>query len=455
MVNSDIIAAIATPPGRGGIGVVRVSGGSLGFLALKITGALPQPRQATLSKFLDEAGLVIDQGIVLYFPAPHSYTGEDVLELQGHGGPAVMNLLLSSCLSAGARLARPGEFTLRAFLNNKLDLAQAESVADIIDASTSEAARCAMRSLQGDFSRAVRNLVEALTTLRMLVEASLDFPEEDIEFGEQGDIDGKLEIIQAQLEQVLMSAAQGSLLREGIRAVLVGQPNVGKSSLLNRLTGEETAIVTEIPGTTRDAIRETIQIEGGPVHVVDTAGLRDTQDAVEKIGIARTRDAVGKANLIVLIMDSRQGITAKDTEILRELPPTLPIIQVYNKIDLEPATPVAPLLTEEPEARSAVYVSAKTGAGVEGLRKKLLEVAGWKPHVSGEGIFMARQRHLCALTEAHAHLKNAATLAGQVVQLDLLAEELRLAQRSLSSITGEFSADDLLGEIFSRFCIGK
>jgi tRNA modification GTPase len=451
MGNSDIIAAIATPPGRGGIGVVRVSGANLQFLAAKITGSLPRPRQARLCKFLDEAGLPIDEGIALYFPAPHSYTGEDVLELQGHGGPAVMNLLLSSCLSGGARLAQPGEFTLRAFLNNKLDLAQAESVADIIDASTSEAARCAMRSLQGDFSNAVHNLVDDLTTLRMLIEATLDFPEEEIELGEQGNIQGKLEAIEARLEDVLASATQGSLLREGIRVVLVGQPNVGKSSLLNRLTGEETAIVTEIPGTTRDAIRETIEIEGVPVHVVDTAGLRDTQDAVEKIGIARTREAIGKANLILLIMDSRWGITAEDREILRELPPTLPIIQVYNKTDLGAAPPLA----KEPEVRSVTYVSAKTGAGVEELRQKLLKMAGWQPHVSGEGIFMARQRHLYALTEARAWLKNAAGLVKQGVQLDLLAEELRLAQRSLSSITGEFGADDLLGEIFSRFCIGK
>lgn len=451
MVRSDIIAAIATPPGRGGIGVVRVSGGNLEFLAVKITGALPQPRRATLSKFLDEAGLVIDQGIVLYFPAPHSYTGEDVLELQGHGGPAVINLLLSSCLSGGARLAQPGEFTLRAFLNDKLDLAQAESVADIINASTGEAARCAMRSLQGDFSGAVRNLVEALTTLRMLVEASLDFPEEGLEFARQADVAGKLRAIQSQLEHVLTSATQGSLLREGIRVVLVGQPNVGKSSLLNRLTGEQTAIVTEIPGTTRDAIRETIEIEGVPVHVVDTAGLRETQDIVEKIGIARTRDAVGEANLILLIMDSRQGVTAEDREILRELPPALPIIHVYNKIDLDPAA--AP--SRIPEAGATVCVSAKTGAGIEELRKKILEMAGWQPRSSGEGIYMARQRHLYALTEARAYLRNAVSLLGHAVQLDLLAEELRLTQGSLSTITGRFSADDLLGEIFSRFCIGK
>jgi tRNA modification GTPase len=449
--NSDIIAAIATPPGKGGIGVIRVSGRSLGFLVRKIAGSLPQPRQARLTKFLDEAGLVIDQGIVLYFPAPHSYTGEDVLELQGHGGPAVMNLLLSSCLSAGARLAQPGEFTLRAFLNNKLDLAQAESVADIINASTSEAARCAMRSLQGEFSRVIRDLVEALITLRILVEASLDFPEEEIEFAGGRDVMDKLEAIRTQLERVLTSAAQGSLLREGIRVVLVGQPNVGKSSLLNQLTGEETAIVTEIPGTTRDAIRETIEIEGIPIHVVDTAGLRDTQDAVEKIGMARTRDAMGKANLILLVVDSRCGITAEDRQILQELPVTLPIIQVYNKIDLL----TAPARVEAPADGSAVYVSAKTGTGVDVLRRKLLEMAGWGMHDSGEGVFMARQRHLQALTQARAHLNDAAGLVANAAPLELLAEELRMAQKILSSITGEFNADDLLGEIFSRFCIGK
>jgi tRNA modification GTPase len=449
--NSDIIAAIATPPGKGGIGVIRVSGRSLEMLAGKIVGSLPLPRQARLSKFMDEAGLVIDQGIVLYFPAPHSYTGEDVLELQGHGGPALMNLLLSSCLSAGARLAQPGEFTLRAFLNNKLDLAQAESVADIINASTGEAARCAMRSLQGEFSRAIRSLVEALITLRILVEASLDFPEEEIEFAGQGGITDKLEAIRTELEGVLLSATQGSLLREGIRVVLVGQPNVGKSSLLNELTGEETAIVTEIPGTTRDAIRETIEIEGVPIHVVDTAGLRDTHDAVEKIGMARTRDAVGKANLILLVVDSRCGITAEDRQILQELPVTLPLIHVYNKIDLL-ATPTS---VKTPEGGSAVYVSAKTGSGMDVLRRKLLEVSGWGTHASGEGTFMARRRHLHALTQARTYLKDAAALAVNAASLELLAEELRMAQKTLSSITGEFSADDLLGEIFSRFCIGK
>jgi tRNA modification GTPase len=451
MRNSDVIAAIATPPGRGGIGVVRVSGANLQFLAVKIMGSLPRPRQARLSRFLDEAGRSIDEGIALYFPAPHSYTGEDVLELQGHGGPAVMNLLLSSCIWAGARLAQPGEFTLRAFLNNKLDLAQAEGVADLIDASTNEAARCAMRSLQGEFSNAVRDLVESVTTLRILVEASLDFPEEEIEFEDLGSIRSKLHVIRTQLEHVLVSAKRGSVLREGLQVVLVGQPNVGKSSLLNKLTGEETAIVAEIPGTTRDAIRETIEIEGVPVHVVDTAGLRDTQDVVEKIGMARTREAVTKSNLVLVIMDSRRGMTTEDRDILQTLPTTLPVIHVYNKIDLLAAVPAA----AQSEIRPAIYVSAKTGTGVEALRRKLVEAAGWQSHDAAEGMFMARKRHLNALADARAHLGRAAGLAGQPTELDLLAENLRLAQRSLSSITGEFSADDLLGEIFSRFCIGK
>lgn len=455
MENSDIIAAVATPPGRGGIGIVRVSGKNLRTLARKVIGSAPKARHASLSKFLDEGGLVIDEGIALFFPAPHSYTGEDVLELQGHGGPAVMNLVLSSCLFAGARLAQPGEFTLRAFLNDKLDLAQAESVADIIDAGTSEAARCAMRSLQGEFSAAIHILVQALTDLRMLVEASLDFPEEEADFLAGLDVRSKLGKIQTQLEQVFTSARQGSILREGISVVLVGQPNVGKSSLLNQLAGEETAIVTEVPGTTRDAIRQAIEIEGVPLHLVDTAGLRETDDAVEKIGIARTRAAIEKANLVLLLSDSRSGATEEDQAILHSLPAGLPVIHVYNKIDLLSGLPRIFHQEDSPEGAADIYVSAKTGAGIETLRRKLLEVAGWRSSSGGEGLFMARSRHLQALADARKYLENACGLAGGSVRLDLLAEELRLAQRALSSITGEFSADDLLGEIFSRFCIGK
>lgn len=451
MENSDIIAAIATPPGRGGIGVVRISGKNLKPLATKLVGCVPQPRHATLSKFLDEDGLAIDRGIVLYYPAPHSYTGEDVLELQGHGGTAIMNLLLSSCLSAGARLAQPGEFTLRAFLNDKLDLAQAESVADIIDASTSEAARCAMRSLQGDFSRAIKGLVQVLTDLRMAIEAALDFPEEEIDSIQQASVSEGLKAIRGRLEHVFKSARRGNLLREGLWIALVGQPNVGKSSLLNQLAGKEAAIVTEIPGTTRDTVRETIEIEGVPLHLLDTAGLHETEDVVEKMGIARTRSVIEKADVVLLLVDSRWGITPEDQAILDTLPAELPRIHVYNKIDLLAAC----ARIKNREDSSEIYLSAKTGDGIELLRRELLVVAGWQPHASGEGIFMARQRHLGALGQAGVHLENATRLAATMLQLDLLAEELRLAQKSLSSITGEFSADDLLGEIFSRFCIGK
>jgi tRNA modification GTPase len=446
MIHSDVIAAIATPPGRGGIGVVRVSGRNLQSLALRVAGGVPEPRRASLTRFRDENGRVIDQGIALYFPAPQSYTGEEVLELQGHGGPAVMNLLLSSCLSAGARLAQPGEFTLRAFLNNKLDLAQAESVVDLIDASNEEAARCAIRSLQGEFSNAIHALAQALTDLRMLVEASLDFSEEEIEFVSGRELEFRLERIRHQLEQVFSSARQGSLLREGIWIALVGQPNVGKSSLLNRLAGEEVAIVTEIPGTTRDVIRQAIEIEGVPLHLLDTAGLRETEDAVEKMGMARTRSAIDKASIVLLVVDSRVGVTPEDQAILASLPAGLRLIVVHNKTDLlEPASN---------SATADIRVSAKTGAGIGLLRQRLLEMIGWQAS-AGEGAFMARQRHLSALTTAQTHLEAACALANSMDQVDLFAEELRLAQLALSSITGEFSADDLLGEIFSRFCIGK
>ncbi|HJT51710.1 MAG TPA: tRNA uridine-5-carboxymethylaminomethyl(34) synthesis GTPase MnmE [Nitrosospira sp.] len=449
MNNSDVIAAIATPQGRGGIGVVRVSGRNLQSLALKVAGFVPQSRRASLTRFRDENGRVIDQGIVLYFPAPQSYTGEEVLELQGHGGPAVMNLLLSSCLSAGARLAQPGEFTLRAFLNNKLDLAQAESVADLIDASTEEAARCAIRSLQGEFSSAVHALMQALTDLRMLVEASLDFSEEEIQFASGRELEVKLERIRDQLEQVFSSARQGSLLREGVWIVLVGQPNVGKSSLLNRLVGEEVAIVTEIPGTTRDVIRQAIEIEGVPLHLLDTAGLRETEDAIEKMGMARTRSAIDKASIVLLLVDSRWGVTPEDRAILASLPQGLRLIVVHNKIDLR-----EPSLNSITSTATDIRVSAKTGTGIGLLRRRLLEMIGWQSS-AGEGAFMARQRHLSALTAARAHLDAARTFAARMDQADLFAEELRLAQTALSAITGEFSADDLLGEIFSRFCIGK
>ena len=446
MASADVIAAIATAPGRAAIGVVRVSGPNLEALAQSLLGKVPAPRHAALCDFLDENRETIDHGIALYFPAPHSYTGEEVLELQGHGGPAVMQLLLRRCLALGARLAEPGEFTKRAFLNDMLDLAQAESVADLIDASTGEAARSAMRSLQGAFSTEVNALTKSLIELRTLVEATLDFPEEDLDFLEQVNAVGKLRAIQAQLEKVLLAARQGSILREGISVVLAGRPNVGKSSLLNRLAGENVAIVTSVPGTTRDAIRQAIEIEGVPLHVIDTAGLRETKDEVEKMGIARTWAAIEKADAVLLVIDSSQSESQEDRKILQRLPSRLPRICVYNKIDLLPAQPKLEALDGE----IRVYLSAKTGAGLDLLRAQLLRVVGWQP--SGEGAFMARERHLSALREAGQHLSGALE---NKAQIELFAEELKLAQQALSRITGEFTTDDLLGEIFSRFCIGK
>jgi len=452
MGNTDIIAAIATPPGRGGIGVVRVSGKDLQQIIQEILGYFPKKRHASLSNFKDENGLIIDQGIAVFYPSPHSYTGEDVLELQGHGGQAVMDMLLSRCLSLGARLAQPGEFTLRAFLNNKLDLAQAESVADIIDASTGEAVHCAMRSLQGEFSAAIHVLTQAIIDLRMLVEATLDFPEEETGFLRHDDVYDQLKNIKSELEHIIAAAQQGSLLREGIHVVLVGQPNVGKSSLMNKLAKEEVAIVAATPGTTRDAIRETIQIEGVPIHLIDTAGLRETDNEVEKIGIARAWTAIQKGGLVLLLTDCRSGLTTEDQGILDKLPAGVPLIHIGNKIDLLKEVP----RVSDKKEKTEIYLSAKTGAGIEQLRQKLLETVGWKSGSStSEGLFMARRRHLKALAETKKHLEDACKITKQEIRAELLAEELRLAQQILSSITGEFSADDLLGEIFSRFCIGK
>ncbi|TCV82233.1 tRNA uridine-5-carboxymethylaminomethyl(34) synthesis GTPase MnmE [Sulfurirhabdus autotrophica] len=446
MLNADTIAAVATAPGRGGIGVVRVSGKSVSSIALHILGKVPEPRSATLSFFLDECVEPLDQGIALFFPGPNSFTGEDVLELQGHGGPAVLQLVLSRCLKLGARIAEPGEFTQRAYLNDKIDLAQAESVVDLIDAASAEAARSAMRSLKGEFSRLIYELVEAFINLRMLVEATLDFPEEDIDFLEAAGAGEKLNSIKNNISDVLKTARQGSILREGLQVVLIGQPNVGKSSLLNQLAGEEVAIVTSIAGTTRDAIRQQIKIEGVPIHIIDTAGLRETQDQVELIGIERTWHSINQANLAILVIDAAQGLAESDQKILDKLPASLPVVRVFNKIDLQQRVASA----ESEEQTTDIFLSAKTGEGVSLLHDFLLQTAGWQP--SGEGVFMARERHLVALHTAMQHVEHADNCWHQ---LELLAEELRLAQASLNSITGEFSADDLLGEIFSRFCIGK
>ena len=441
----DCIAAIATAPGCGGIGVVKVSGYGLAALAELLLGIKIAPRYATCASFLDAQGQVIDQGIVLFFPAPHSYTGEDVLELQGHGGTAVLHLVLQRCLELGARLAQPGEFTQRAFLNDKLDLVQAESVADLISATTSQAARSAMRSLQGEFSRTIHHLVDELIRLRMLVEAMLDFPEEEVDVPDITQHDVRLGALRDELDKILNLAQQGSLLREGAHIVLVGQPNVGKSSLLNSLSGEDVALVSEIPGTTRDVIRQAIQIGGVPLHIMDTAGLRETQDAVEQMGVARTRSTLQKADAILILLDASVGLSADDRKILDELPPNIPRLHVYNKVDLL----AQPARVEEQDGKCYIYLSAKTGAGLELLRGKLLALIGWHQEA---GVFMARERHVRALRAARNHLSRAANV---VKQAELFAEELRLAQEHLNSITGEFTADDLLGEIFSRFCIGK
>ncbi|MCC6878291.1 MAG: tRNA uridine-5-carboxymethylaminomethyl(34) synthesis GTPase MnmE [Rhodocyclaceae bacterium] len=443
---ADVIVAIATAPGRGGIGVVRLSGPDLASQARQLTGRELSPRLATFGRFLDAAAAEIDEGIALYFPAPHSYTGEDVLELQGHGGPVVMELLLQRCLELGARLAEPGEFTRRAFFNDKLDLAQAEAVADLIEASTAAAARSAIRSLSGEFSSAVHELVEQLIALRTLVEATLDFPEEDVDFLHQTDADGRLSAQIRDVDRLLAKARQGSLLRKGLHVVLVGQPNVGKSSLLNRLAGEERAIVTAIPGTTRDALRETIQIEGIPLHVIDTAGLRETEDEIEQLGIARSWKEIGRADVVLHMLDARTGMTEADRTIVARLPGNIEQIVLHNKSDLAGHA----ASREVAGGRVVLWLSAKTGDGMSLLEQELLRVAGWQ--AGAEDVFMARERHLLALKEARAHLLEA---QARQAQAELLAEELRLAQEALGSITGEFTPDDLLGEIFSRFCIGK
>lgn len=441
----DTIAAIATAHGRGGIGVVRLSGHNLSDSALQLTGRTLTPRIATLTDFLDADGSVIDHGITIYFPCPNSYTGEDVLELQGHGGLAILQLVLQRCLELGARLAQPGEFTQRAYLNDKLDLAQAESVADLIDATTTQAARSAMRSLQGDFSRLIHQLVAQLIDLRMLVEAMLDFPEEELDTPDLSKRNEKLGHITAALDKILATAQQGSLLREGAHVVLIGQPNVGKSSLLNCLSGEDIALVSDIPGTTRDVIRQSIQINGIPLHIVDTAGLRETQDKIETMGIERTRATAEKADIILLMLDARHKLGEADERILASLPAGIPRLHIFNKADL-----LGSATTEQAGGDdSCIYVSAKTGAGIDVLRNRLLSLIGW--HNEG-GVFMARERHIRALRSAQKHLRRA---AGEVARSELFAEELRLAQDDLNNITGEFSSDDLLGEIFSRFCIGK
>ena len=469
----DPIVAIATAPGRGAVGIVRVSGKGLGPLVQSLCGRELRPREATYLPFRDAQGQAIDQGLALYFPAPHSYTGEDVLELQAHGGPVVLQLLLARCLEAaqgiastgpvlpGLRVAQPGEFTERAFLNDKIDLAQAEAIADLIDASTEAAARSASRSLTGAFSHEIHALRDALIHLRMLVEATLDFPEEDIDFLEKADARGQLERLQATLAQVRQRAQQGALLREGIKVVIAGQPNAGKSSLLNALAGAELAIVTPIAGTTRDKVQQTIQIEGVPLHVIDTAGLRDSDDEVERIGIARAWSEIEGADAVLFLHDlsrmDQPDYLAADAAVAasmqQKIPASVPVIDVWNKTDCT-STAVAEAAGSGAVNRRSVRISARTGDGLEALRRILLEVAGWQS--APEGVYIARARHVQALAQVDAHLEQAAAqLLIPSPALDLLAEELRLAQNALGAITGEFSSDDLLGVIFSSFCIGK
>lgn len=452
--SSDPIVAIATAPGRAAIGIVRLSGQDLSRWVTGVLGrSAIQPRQAIHSQFLDAVGEALDDGIAVFFEGPRSYTGEEVLELQGHGGPAVLGTLLQRCVELGARLAEPGEFTQRAFLNDKLDLAQAEAVADLIDADTSAAARAALRSLSGAFSREIAALVDALIRMRMFTEATLDFPDEDVEFIEAANAAGQLSDIRRKLVSILDRARQGQLLREGLHVVLIGRPNVGKSSLLNRLVREDIAIVTPIAGTTRDALRQRMEIRGVALHLIDTAGIRDTGDAdlVERIGIERTWDAATKADCALIVVDDSPGLTLEDRAIADGLAPDIRRIVVHNKIDLSGRLPSS---ERRDDGTTHVRISALTGAGLELLESAILDAAGWREAMPSQ--FLARERHVQALRSALGHVTAAAPfLAQRPPALELFAEELRLAQGALAAIHGEFTPDDLLGEIFSRFCIGK
>ncbi|MFA5664963.1 MAG: tRNA uridine-5-carboxymethylaminomethyl(34) synthesis GTPase MnmE [Castellaniella sp.] len=468
--NLDPIIAIATAPGRGGIGVIRISGSGLRPWAEGLCGQPLKDRHAHFLRFVDRHGEIMDEGLALFFPGPHSYTGEDVLELQGHGGPAVLQRVLQDCLARGQamglRLAQPGEYTQRAFLNDRLDLAQAEAVADLIEASSLAAARSAMASLSGAFSAEIQVLSGAIVQLRTLVEATLDFPEEEIDFLEKYQAAERLRAVLEHLEQVLQTARSGLVLREGLHVVLAGQPNVGKSSLLNALAGDEIAIVTPIAGTTRDRVVQDIHIDGVPLHVVDTAGLRETDDPVERLGIARSWAEIARAQVIVHLQDARQPGDALDEAIVARLPAGTPVLNVFNKVDLlddvARAAPGASVAARQAVAGGpvpggpieALAVSARTGEGLDALRTRLLQIAGRTP--GSESPWLARARHVQALEAAQGHLQQAAAHAAHSDEvLDLFAEELRLAHEALGEITGEFSSDDLLGQIFSSFCIGK
>ncbi len=446
----DTIAAIATAPGRGAVGVIRVSGPEAPAVAQRLLGALPLPRKATLASFLDADGAALDQGLALYFPAPASFTGEHVLELHGHGGALVLDLVLERLLQLGCRAARAGEFSERAFLNGKLDIAQAEAIADLINASTAAGARAAVRSLQGEFSTQVNALQTQITELRAFVEAAIDFPDEELDFLPTAALDERLNKIFTAFEAITAAARQGTLLREGINVVLAGKPNAGKSSLLNRLAGEDVAIVTAIPGTTRDLLRRQIQIDGLPVNLVDTAGLRPTHDAIEEEGVRRATAEIGRADHVLYLLDaSTEPESPTDAQTQLHLPPGVPFTLVLTKIDLLPTR-------AQPNAAGAalqLQLSALTGEGLEPLRQHLKAVAGFQPNEAGA--FSARRRHLDALARARSGVQAAAEVLQHSRAFELFAEDLRMAQLALSEITGEFTSDDLLGEIFSSFCIGK
>jgi tRNA modification GTPase len=449
--SGDAIAAIATAPGRAGIGVIRISGPGefVSSLALRLTNRKLQPRAAEFAAFADADGRTIDSGLAILFEAPHSYTGEQVLELQAHGSPVILKLLLARCVELGCRLAEPGEFTRRAYLNHKLDLAQAEAVADLIDAATAAAARSAQRSLAGEFSVEVNAIVAELVALRMLAEANIDFPEEGVDFLAGANFENRFHALQARFVRLAMRTMRGAILRRGLTVVLAGQPNVGKSSLLNRLAGCDRAIVTAIPGTTRDAIRESLDLDGIPVNIIDTAGLREAQDEVERIGVARTWSEIANADAVILMIDARTGMTAADRDILARLPERRRRILLYNKIDLAGLASRRALPTEA-QANVALYISAKENIGIDLVRDELKGICGWDD--AAEDSFMARERHLDAIARARDAMDRA---EAELDASELVAEELRLAQVALNEITGEFTADDLLGEIFSRFCIGK
>ncbi len=446
----DTIAAVATPPGRGGVGIVRVSGPRAAAIGEAVAGRRLRPRHAHYLPFLDADGNPIDEGIALYFPAPRSFTGEEVVEFQGHGGPVVLDLLLRRVVELGARLARPGEFSQQAFLNDKLDLVQAEAIADLIEAASEEAARSALRSLQGAFSKRVEALLEALIALRVHVESAIDFPEEEIDFLSDRAITDQLDALERDLAELLANARQGCLLREGMRIVIAGRPNAGKSSLLNALAGRDSAIVTAIAGTTRDVLREEIDLDGLPLHIIDTAGLRQSDDPVERIGIERAWQQIERADRLLLVIDSREGMGEEERAILERLPPALPVTLVWNKIDL---TGAAPRIDEAAEPGPAIFLSAQSGEGMALLREHLKACVGYRS--AGEGEFMARRRHLDALERVEAHLAAGRHQLEAFRAGELLAEELRQAQQALGEITGHFSSDDLLGRIFSSFCIGK